>query len=678
MRNRSPRASRSIGWSTRLWPSGIRIAIGCTAALLALTIRAQGQRPNVLLITLDTVRADHLGAYGSRDAATPAIDRLAREGVRFADATTASPLTGPAHAAILTGVYPARYGVRDNATTSLPDRAVTLGEILKNAGYRTGGFVGAFILGREYGFAQGFDEFDARFDRFDASMKLQAQRLGGAVVEAAAAWLGRSNGQPFFSWVHLYDAHAPYTPPAPFAARFRARPYDGEIAYVDSCVQRLVSLLEQQGALDRTLVVVIADHGEGLGDHDEGEHGLFLYEPVLRVPWIVRLPDRALAGKVVDEQVRSIDVVPTVAELVGVTLRERVDGESVVAVMKGAGRRDPPAAYAETFYPRLHYGWSELRSVRAGGWKYIDAPKPELYNMKTDRTEAQNALDARSPLAAGLLAELNRIAAGFGSAATITVPQPDPETLARLRSLGYIGIAAPSGGARGPDPKDMTAKIRLLNDTLSRAMDDLGAGRTDQALMRLKELSAINERWYDIHLLMGDAYVAKRDFEHALGEYAAAAALNPTSAAPALSTARALIAQGHLDRALQKIDEAAKLEPGSSEVALERGRVYERQEQDEKAFGEYQASVRLNGSDPRARARLADLALRLRRLDVAETEFRALLAAKYRPAETHFGLGRVAELRGDRTQAAAEYQQALAINPAFADAKAALARVSGK
>jgi len=651
-------------------------AAAALAVSLAALLHAQNPRPNLLLITIDTVRADRLGAYGYRSAETPAIDRLAREGVRFADATTASPLTGPAHAAILTGVYPARYGVRDNATTPMPQQAVTLAERLKTADYRTGGFVGAFILGSEYGFAQGFDEFDARFARFDASMKLQAQRPGDAVVDAALAWLRQSSAQPFFAWVHLYDAHAPYTPPGSLATRFRTRPYDGEIAYVDRCIQRLLSLLEQQSALDRTIVTVIADHGEGLGDHGEGEHGLFLYESVLHIPWIVRLPGRALAETVIAEQVRSIDVAPTIAELLGVPPPENIDGVSVVGVMKGSPRRDPPAAYAETFYPRLHYGWSELRSIRADGWKYIDAPKPELYNMNTDRVEAQNALDTRGPLAAGLQADLSRIAAGFGNAATVTVPQPDPETLARLRSLGYVGIAAPSGNARGLDPKDMAPKIRVLNDTLSRAMDDLGAGRADQALTRLKQLSEINERWYDIHLLMGDAYVAKRDDERALGEYAAAAALNPTSAAPPLSTARVLIAQGNLDRALQRIDDAARLEPDSSEVALERGRVYERQEQFDKALAEYEKSVRLNGSDLRARARLADLALRLRKLDVAEREFSTLLALKYRPAETHYGLGRVAELRGDMQRAAAEYRQVLALNPSLADAKVALARVS--
>jgi arylsulfatase A-like enzyme len=295
--------------------------------------RAQAPTPNVLLITIDTIRADRIGAYGYTKGATPAIDRLAREGVRFADATSQAPLTGPAHAAILTGQYPGRLGVRDNATTPIPQGTPTAASLFKARGYRTGGFIGAFILGSEYGFAQGFDVFDAQFQQFTAGSKLQAQRRGGEVVDAAVKWLrGPSSGSnPFFGWVHLYDAHTPYEAPAPFRARFAASPYDGEIAYVDNCIAQLITALEQTGQLDRTVVAVIADHGEGLGDHGEEEHGLFLYDSVLRIPWIMRLPARESAGTVVKTQVRGIDVTPTLAALAGISM-SRIDGESVVPV----------------------------------------------------------------------------------------------------------------------------------------------------------------------------------------------------------------------------------------------------------------------------------------------------------------------------------------------------------
>lgn len=639
---------------------------------------AQSPPPNVLLITIDTVRADHLGAYGYTKGATPAIDRLAREGVRFADATSQAPLTGPAHAAILTGQYPARLGVRDNASTPIPAGTSTLATMFKGRGYRTGGFVGAFILGPEYGFAQGFDTFDATFARFNAGMKLQAQRRGGEVTDAALKWI-RGDSHQFFAWVHLYDAHAPYDAPAPFRARFAAAPYDGEVAYVDSCIAKIVAALEQSGQLERTLIAVVADHGEGLGDHGEAEHGLFLYESVLHVPWIMRLPGHDAAGSVVKTQVRAIDVLPTLAAIAGVT-PPKTDGTSVVPFYKvpgGAAPRDPAPSYAETFYPKWHFGWSELKSVRVGDWKYIDAPKPELYDMRADAGEARNAIDARGPLAGGLSAELGKIQTGFGAAATVTdAPQPDPETLARLRSLGYVGIASPSPGVRGPDPKDMVPTLETFKTGISRAMDALGRGNADAAIAQLKTLVAMNDRSYELHLFLGDAYAAKRQYDTALGEYAAARMLNAHSSAPAISEARVYLGQGNLARALQQIDAAERLDPTSSEVPLVRGEILEKQGRGPDALAQYEIAVRTNGSDAQARVSLASLALQLRQYDLARPQFEKLVQMGYRPSRMHFGLAQIAEAQGDVKKAIAEYRLALKLEPSLKEASAALSRLS--
>jgi arylsulfatase A-like enzyme/Tfp pilus assembly protein PilF len=650
-------------------------AVAVAAALLA-AVQAQTPRPNVLLITLDTVRADRLGAYGYTKGATPALDRLAREGVRFADATTQAPLTAPAHAAILTGLYPARLGVRDNAATPIPDAVTTAAEAFKAGGYRTGGFVGAFILTAPYGFAQGFDLFDADFPNFSDSMKLQVQRRGAAVVDAASTWLDGGGTEPFFAWVHLYDAHAPYDAPPPFSAKFRTSPYDGEIAYVDGCIARLVAALERGGRLDRTIVAVVADHGESLGEHGEEEHGMFLYEGVLRIPWILRLPGGTRAGRTVTEQVRAIDVLPTLGALAGVSL-PRVDGESVTGLIEGRTRAEEPPSYAETFYPRWHYGWSELKSIRADHWKYIDAPKPELYDMRADPGERRNASGARAPLAAGLGAALTGIATSFGAAATTQAPQPDAETLARLRSLGYVGMAAPASAARGADPKDMIAKAEAFRGGLSRAMDSLGRNQPDAAIAQLKRLLVENERSFELHLFLGDAYTVKRQFEHALGEYAAAALVNPQSAAPALSSARAHLAAGDTTRALQKAIEASGIEPGSAEVARVRAMIHERAGRTSDAIADYTAAVRANGSDTQARARLASLAMRLKRFDIAQPQFDTLLRMGYRPSRMHFGLAQIAEAQGDVKRAAAEYRETVRLEPSFADAKAALARLGG-
>lgn len=647
------------------------------ALFVAVTLlRAQSPPPNVLFITVDTVRADHLGAYGYAKGSTPALDRLAREGVRFADATSQSPLTGPAHAALLTGVYPGRFGVRDNATTPLAPSATTMAEAFKARGYRTGGFIGAFILDRQYGFAQGFDEFDSRFARFSNAGKLNASRPCGEVTDAAIRWLGAQAAPPFFAWVHLYDAHGPYDAPASYRARFPSAPYDGAIAYVDACIGRLIAALEPGGRLDRTIVVVVGDHGEALGEHGEREHGIFLYDAVLRIPWLLRLPSREHAGAAVATQVRSIDVLPTVAALAGLPAASGIDGESVVPEIGGRARSDPPPSYAETYYPSLHFGLSELKSVRVGEWKYIDAPRPELYQVSRDRGETLNAIAARGPLAAGLSAEARKIVSSFGAAAQVEAQRPDAETLARLQSLGYVSVASPLSGGRGTDPKDAVAALERFRAGMATATRALERGNPDAALPILTRLVASNERSYEVHLALGDAYTELKRHQRAVDEYAAASLLNPAAAAPLVSSVRAHLALGDAARARQAADQAERLEPGSGEVLLARGMIAEQQGSRGEALQHFEAALRANASDVSARARVAGLALQLGQLDTAEEQFTVLLRSNYRPSRMHFGLGQVAQARGNRLRAAEEYRLTLKLEPTFGPAKAALDQIA--
>ncbi|MBP1636382.1 MAG: Sulfatase [Acidobacteria bacterium] len=329
------------------------------------------------------------------------------------------------------------------------------------------------------------------------------------MLEPALAWLKEQrSGDPFFAWVHFYDAHAPYRPPPPFDARFRRHPYDGEIAYVDSALGRLVALLEQKGVLDRTLVVAVGDHGESLGEHGEEDHGLFLYDAVLSVPMIVRLPGRARAGTVVREQVRSVDLLPTMLEALGVRPTGAIDGESLLAVAQGRPRKAVPLSYAETFYPRLHFGWSELKSARVGEWKLVDAPTPELYDLRVDRREAVN-LAGRNPTVADRLSADLRVVGGSFSAAPAAQPPPSAETLERLRSLGYVGLAGGPGPAsgRGADPKDMVPRLREFRRLMTDATGLLRRGQAGAAVPLLKRALAVNERAYDVHLALGDAYL---------------------------------------------------------------------------------------------------------------------------------------------------------------------------
>jgi arylsulfatase A-like enzyme/Tfp pilus assembly protein PilF len=666
----------------------MRFSIGCALALAGSTIASAGlpearqqSRPNVLLVTLDTVRADRIGAYGFKLANTPALDRLAAEGVRFADATSQSPLTGPAHAALLTGQYPGRLAIKNNATTPIPDATITLAESLRTAGYRTGAFIGAFVVDRAYGFAQGFDHFDADFRGFRQEIKAQVQRRASDVVDPALAWLKTiPGGTPFFVWVHLYDAHAPYYAPAPFGAQFKARPYDGEIAYVDAQLDRLISRLRTSGILDNTIVIAVGDHGEALGDHGEEDHGIFVYDEVMRIPWIMRLPSTVASSKrgtIIREQVRSIDLTPTVLDLVSLRTAGRVDGESLLPLLSGGTRADTPPSFGESWYPELHFGWSRLRSLRVGEWKYIDAPKPELYDLRTDPGERRNVIADRSNVAARMSQELDATERGFGAAVSAKPAQPDPETVARLRSLGYVGLAAPGGGgARGPDPKDKILELREFRSLLTRAGDDLRAKRTDAAIQKLKRAVALNERSYDVHVLLGSAYEQKGQTEQALGEYDAAALLSPVTAAPHVLASGILVGQGELQRAMERLDKADALEPNSGEIAAMRGRVFQRGGRGPEALAAFERAVALNPADVNARGLLVGVAMALRRYEIAEPQLKFLLERKHQPSRTHFALGQIAEARGDRATAAAEYKRALALEPGLKPAREALASLS--
>jgi arylsulfatase A-like enzyme len=408
---------------------------------------------NVLLVTLDTMRADRLGAYGYAAARTPNFDGLARNGVRFDDATAPAPITGPSHAAIMTGMYPARFGVRDNVITALPPEATTLAEIFSASGFATAGFIGAFILDRPYGFAQGFETFRG-FTRVDSGTEANAERTGDLVVNDARQWIASYDGaRPFFAWVHLYDAHLRYQPPAPFD-----QTYDGEIAFVDQQLGLLLDALGARQVLDQTLVVAIGDHGESLGEHGEEGHGIFLYDAVLRVPFVISGPG-VPSGKVVAEQVRAVDLAPTILAMTGIEPNGKLDGVNLLPLIRGEQRDPASASYAESYYPRFHYGWSELRAVRADGWKAIDAPKRELYNLEQDPGEQKNLYAEQQGLADRMLGELTRISRELGGDQNPVVRQPDRETMERLRSLGYVGSssALPSG-ARGADPKDRIAQ----------------------------------------------------------------------------------------------------------------------------------------------------------------------------------------------------------------------------
>jgi arylsulfatase A-like enzyme/tetratricopeptide (TPR) repeat protein len=422
---------------------------------------------NVLLITLDTTRADHIGAYGYGPAETPRLDALASQGVLFEQTITPTAFTLPSHSSIMTGLYPPFHGVRLNGGSALADVHVTLAERLAASGYRTAAIIGAFVLDQRWGLSQGFESYDDDF-KLEPEQKLDlagVQRPADQVVERGLEWLERDDPRPFFTWMHFYDPHIPYDPPEPYTTRFEGRGmrglYDGEIAFADSQVGRLLDWLEQRGLRGKTVVVVVGDHGESLGEHGESEHGYFVYDATVRVPLIIRVPGSDLEGIRVPAQVRTIDVAPTVLDLVGIEVPETLQGRSLVSLMLDPEADGPATAYSESMSVHLQYGWAALYSLRSEGYKFIDAPRAELYIPADDPGERRNLIADMPEVAAELRARLAALRETIGAGAPETQEADlDEETLNMLAALGYVGgeTAAPIEKDLA-DPKD---KIHLF------------------------------------------------------------------------------------------------------------------------------------------------------------------------------------------------------------------------
>ena len=443
---------------------GRHIVLGAIAFIVAVLVRAWAVPSyNVVVITLDTTRADRLSPYGFMDVSLPHLERLAREGVVFDQATTVAPLTLPAHSSLFTGLLPPRHGVHDNADKPLADTATTLAEMLKTRGFRTGAFVSSVVLDPDRGLTQGFEQYSG-VKPGDRTGPEGRQRRADAVVHDALEWLDGVERSPFFMWTHFYDAHRPYDPPEPFATTYGHNLYVGEIAYVDSQIGRLLEALERRRLLDRTILIVAGDHGESLGDRGERDHGVFIYENVLRVPLIVRAP--RTAPRRVGDVVRLTDIMPTVLDLLGLRPAPDVDGVSLSTLLHRGTQTVELEAYGESLYPQ-RMGWSALRSLRTGRYKYIDAPRPELFDLDRDPFEERNIYETRKDLAALMRARASAIASGgraFGPGDHPRDQSPvDPDIRARLAALGYITndrVTLAPNQTGLPDPKDM---IHLLN-----------------------------------------------------------------------------------------------------------------------------------------------------------------------------------------------------------------------
>ena len=428
---------------------GAAVAVAI-ATLGSGSVASRPRQLNVVIITLDTTRVDRLSPYGYMDVSMPSLERLAREATVFNQAISVSPLTLPAHASVFTGLLPPKHGVRDNADRPLAAGQTTLAEVFSAHGFRTAAFVGSAVLHRERGLAQGFDLYSG-VTLDDIRPGAVPERPASQVVDEATRWLASGGGSPFFLWTHLYDPHHPYEPPEPFRSDSPTA-YVGELAFADVQIGRLLAALDERGLREKTLVVVAGDHGESLGEHGETDHGIFLYESVVRVPLMIRMP--GVPSRRVSEVVRITDIMPTVLDLAGIAAPP-VDGVSLATLMSGRRQGLDLEAYSESLYPH-RFGWSALYALRDSRYKFIDAPKPELYDLARDPFEERNIVDERPTVAAAMKRRLAAIASTVPVDATGDSGGPSPETRARLAALGYVAgpKMRPATGGSWPDPKD--------------------------------------------------------------------------------------------------------------------------------------------------------------------------------------------------------------------------------
>jgi arylsulfatase A-like enzyme/Flp pilus assembly protein TadD len=617
------------------------------AAVALALARAQARRPDVLLITLDTTRADRMGFLGSTRGLTPSLDAFANTATVFTRAYAQAPITTVSHATILTGTYPPTHGV-DELGAPLGASVPYLPDLLRRSGYRTGAFVGSLVLDPRNGTAPGFDR---GFDRYDAGFRLRrpgenryqtVERRGADVVARALAWRRDVRGAPVFLWVHLFDPHDPYDPPRT-SARTSLAPYDGEIAEVDRLASSLVA-----AAGPNTLVVIAADHGEALGDHGEATHGVFLYEETLHVPLVVRFPEPDGAAARVATRVRLADVAPTILDAVGVPVPRAMQGESLRPLIE-RGQADRSAVareeatpakadrpvYSETVYPRQAFGWSPLASWRADRFLFVKAPRRELYDLVADPSAAHDLAAARVRVADGMDSELAAfLKAGSSSAPAGMAPKVDPAVAERLAALGYV---RGSGGApmTGVDPKDRIAIANTLHDAIVAVED----GAYARAIPLLEKVTVAEPAIPIAQLNLGVAYARQKQPARAVPPLTRAVALQPADMRAQYELASALYERGDLKGAAAHFAIVAGQMPESADARYSLGSVY----------------------------------ARIDRVDEALTELHAAIALEPRHFRANLLLGRILTLRGDKASAIPYLQTAVSVDASSNEAKQFLA-----
>ncbi len=624
---------------------------------------------NVMLITLDTTRADRLPMYGYDQVETPALDRLAGGSIVFESALSHVPLTLPSHTSMLTGVLPISHGVRDNAGYFLDLKATTLTEILKANGYQTSAFVSAFVLDSRWQLSQGFDLYYDNFnlEEFKQLNPQDAQRKAEETEVEVEHWLDAHKDQKFFSWVHFYDPHDPYDPPEPFLSRYSGRPYDGEIAYMDSSVGKLLDKIKALGLAEKTIVVVTGDHGEGLGQHSEITHAMFVYNSTQHVPFLIHVPGGS-SGRV-KSVVRHIDLAPTILDLLGIPADSEMQGSSLISLMNG--KEDKlRVAYSESMYAELHYGWSPLKSVTTEQYKYIEAPEPELYDRIADPDETRNLVREKANYAKVLHDQLNELIAKYSSK-TLSGPQKmDPETEERLRALGYIsGTVESTAESRKIDPKE---KIHLAS-ALQVASSHTQSQRYKEAIDVLIPVLQEDPEMTDAHFIAGVSYIGLKEYDNAVHELLQTLALRSDHTMALYNIGYSYELKGDRQEALKWFLKVLQYEPKHLYASLKIAHMYRNLNLPDRARPYFLQAMEVytrfleNTRSDRAKSALhstvGEIYFGAGDVDNAEKHFDAAIDLTPDRKTLHYNLAMIYESKGNLVKAVDAYRKEAEVDP---------------
>lgn len=554
----------------------------------------------MLLVTLDTTRADRIGCYGHAAAETPHLDRIAKEGVRFDHAYATVPLTLPSHSSLLSGLYPGSTDIHVNGSVALGKDVPTLGHWFRERGFRTGAFLSSWVLVSDWGLAHGFDHYDDDLDPGAEGPAESVQRLGNETVDAALAWLSRNDPEPFFAWVHLFDPHDPYEPPAPYKERLED-PYDGEIAFADAQIGRLLDWLKKRNIYEKTIIVVAGDHGEGLGHHGEAKHGLFIYDSTMRVPWVMSYSAKLPRGHVEDEWVSLVDLFPTLTDLISGDVPPRLDGRSLV---KSLTTRDKSsvALYGESEYAQFGFGWASSRFVLLDQWKYIDTVRPELFDLSSDPGETTNVLDEHPDQVARLRKALMDTVARMTPRETDTGSM-DAEALEKLESLGYVGgFEDEDDDTLRRDSKDMIDVLHAVEKSNTLVSQE----RYAEAIATLEPLTSRSPESIIIHGLLGRSYLQLGRFAEAEKSLVLSLRSLPNHTVRLCNLGDALQGLGRIDDAIttyEKVLETRDYAQAHSRLGL----MYAQKGQFDRALVHSKRFVEMSPESPNARFNLANV-----------------------------------------------------------------------